>query len=69
MLYGSGGAGPRTVKYSNIDNSPGLAYDTAGQNGPIVFDHCYVTGNAYPGDAVTTASPQTKPVQGTGPRP
>ena len=69
MLYGSGGAGPRTVKYSNIDNSPGLAYDTAGQNGPIVFDHCYVTGNAYPGDAVTTASPQTKAVQGTGPRP
>jgi len=68
MLYGSGGSGSRTVAHSNIDNSPGLAYDTSGQNGPIVFDHCYVTGNANPGDAVTTTNPQSTPVPGTGPR-
>ena len=68
MLYGSGGGGPLLVAHSNIDNSPGLAYDTAGQNGPIVFDHCYVTGNANPGDAVTTTNPETTPVPGTGPR-
>ena len=69
MLYGSGGVGPRTVTHSNIDNSPGIAFDTSGQNGPIAFDHCYVTGDATRGDAVTTTNAETMPVPGTGPRP
>jgi hypothetical protein len=69
MMYGSSGLGPRTVAHSNIDNSPGIAYDASGQNGPIAFDHCYVTGNVNPGDSVTTTNAETMPVPGTGPRP
>ena len=68
MLYGSGGAGPLTVSYSNIDNNSSYAYDTQGSNGPITFDHCYTTGNTQPGDAVSTTNPASATVSGTGPR-
>jgi hypothetical protein len=69
MLYGSSGLGPRTVAHSNIDNSPGIAYDASGQNGPISFDHCYVTGGVNGSNSVATTNAETMPVPGTGPRP
>lgn len=67
MLYGSGGNGARTVTYSNIDQNT-IAYDTEGMNGPITFDHDYVTGTQTPGDAVTVTNAETAAVAGTGPR-
>ena len=67
MLYGSGAGG--SVKYSNIDDKPGVAYATAGSNGPIAFDNCYVTGQTAGGTVVTTTNPQSTTVMGAGPRP
>jgi hypothetical protein len=69
MLYGSTGAGPRTVTYSNIDQNP-IAFDTTpGNNGPITFDNDYITGTQNPADSVSVTNPQTATVAGTGPRP
>jgi hypothetical protein len=67
MLYGSSGAGPFTVTYSNIDQNT-YAYDTEGTNAPITFDHDYVTGTTNPGTAVSVTNAQTAAVTGTGPR-
>lgn len=66
MLYGSDGTGARSVTYSNIDQNT-VAFDTEGQNGPITFDHDYITGTQNPGDAVSVTNPQTSAVPGTGP--
>ncbi len=72
MLYGSSGAGPFTISYSNVDdNGPNgvWAYDTEGTNGPITFDHDYVNGQtADPSGVVTVTSPSSSKVAGTGPR-
>jgi hypothetical protein len=72
MLYGSSGAGPFTVSYSNIDdNGPNgvWAYDAEGTNGPITFDHDYLNGmNADPSKAVTVTNASSSKVSGTGPR-
>jgi hypothetical protein len=73
MLYGSSGAGPFTVSYSNIDDNNAAtgvnAYDAEGTNGPITFDHDYVNGNTTdPSKAVTVTSPSSGKVSGTGPR-
>jgi hypothetical protein len=69
MLYGSSGAGPRTITYSNIDQNQ-IAFDTTpGVNGPITFDHDYITGTQNPADAVSVTNAQTATVTGTGPRP
>jgi hypothetical protein len=67
MLYGSGGAGTRTVTYSNVDQNQ-IAYDTQGSNGPITFDHDYVTGTTNAGTAVSTTNAAKIAVTGTGPR-
>jgi hypothetical protein len=67
MLYGSGGAGPRTISYSNIDQNQ-VAYDTEGTNGPITVDHCYVTGMVQNGTAVSVSNQQSATLTGTGPR-
>jgi hypothetical protein len=72
MLYGSGGAGPFTVSYSNIDdNGPNgtITYATAGMNGPITFDHDYLNGTASDlTQSVMTTNPSNTTVTGTGPR-
>lgn len=68
MLYGSGGAGPFTVTYSNITQNTAYAYDTEGTNAPITFDHDYVTGMTNNGTAVSVTNAQTTAVTGTGPR-
>jgi hypothetical protein len=68
MLYGSAGTGTRSVTYSNVDQNQ-IAYDTtAGANGPITFDHDYITGTQNPADAVSVTNPATAAVAGTGPR-
>ena len=67
MLYGSGGTGTRSVTYSNVDQNQ-IAYDTEGTNGPITFDHDYITGTQNPGDAVSVTNAATATVTGTGPR-
>jgi hypothetical protein len=68
MLYGSGGVGPFTVTYSNLDTNTSFDYDTQGTNSPITFDHDYTADATNPGDAVTTTNAQTAKVTGTGPR-
>jgi len=68
MLYGSGGAGPFTVTYSNLYTNTSYDYDTEGTNSPITFDHDYTADATNPGDAVTTTNAQTAMVTGTGPR-
>jgi hypothetical protein len=70
MLYGSSGAGPFTVSYSNITLNSAYAYDTQGANSPITFDHDYVTGTVNAGNpaAVTVTNTQNAAVTGTGPR-
>jgi hypothetical protein len=72
MLYGSSGAGPFTVSYSNIDDNGTNgknAYDAEGTNGPITFDHDYVNGiTTDPSKAVSVTSPSSAKVSGTGPR-
>jgi hypothetical protein len=68
MLYGSSGTGTRSVTYSNVDQNQ-IAYDTtSGNNGPIVFDHDYITGTQTPADSVTVTNAATAAVTGTGPR-
>ena len=67
MLYGSAGTGSRSVTYSNIDQN-GIAYDTEGSNGPITFDHDYITGTQNPGDAVSVTNTAPSTLIGTGPR-
>ena len=67
MLYGSSGTGTRSVTYSNIDQNQ-IAFDTEGTNGPITFDHDYITGTQTPGDAVSVTNASTASVAGTGPR-
>ena len=68
MLYGSSGAGTRSVTYSNIDQNQ-IAFDTTpGVNGPITFDHDYITGTQNPADAVSVTNAETAAVAGTGPR-
>jgi hypothetical protein len=67
MLYGSGGAGPFTVTYSNL-YSNGADYTTLGSNSPITFDHDYTADSTDPGTVVTTTNPQSSMVPGTGPR-
>jgi hypothetical protein len=68
MLYGSSGTGTRSVTYSNVDQNQ-IAYDTTpGDNGPIVFDHDYITGTQNPADSVTVTNASTATVTGTGPR-
>lgn len=68
MLYGSSGPGPRTVTYSNVQNNS-YAFDTSDANGPITFDHSYVTGTQNTGaGAVTETNVQAAAVPGTGPR-
>jgi hypothetical protein len=69
MLYGSSGNSTRSVSYSNVDNNTDYAYATEGTNGPMVFDHCYVTGQTTSGGPVTVTNSQTAAVGGTGPRP
>ena len=72
MLYGSGGAGPFTVTYSNFDDNGTnghYAYDAEGGNSPITFDHDYVNGTASdPSSSVSTTNPSSTTVTGTGPR-
>jgi hypothetical protein len=68
MLYGSSGAGPRSVTYSNVQGNSDYAYETQGNNGPITFDHCYVSGQTAAGSAVAVTNPATAVVGGTGPR-
>jgi hypothetical protein len=72
MLYGSSGAGPFTVSYSNVDDSGpnGMnAYDAEGTNGPITFDHDYVNGIATdPNKSVSVTNASSGKVSGTGPR-
>jgi len=65
MLYGSGPAGG-TMKYSNVDASNEVAFDPAGTNGTITFDHCYIPGGA-PAAPVVFSNPAASPVAGTGP--
>ncbi len=67
MLYGSGGAGPFKVTYSNL-YSNGSDYDTLGNNSPFTFDHDYTADHTNPGTFVTTTNPQSSMVAGTGPR-
>jgi hypothetical protein len=69
MLYGSSGNATRSVSYSNVNDNTDYAYATDGTNGPIVFDHCYVTGQTTSGGPVTVTNAQTAAVGGTGPRP
>ena len=68
MLYGSSGAGPFTVSYSNIVQNSAYAYDTQGTNAPITFSNDYVTGTTNPGTAVTVTNAANATVPGTGPR-
>jgi len=68
MLYGSSGAGPFTVSYSNITLNSAYAYDTQGANAPITFDNDYVTGTVNNGTAVSVTNAQNAAVTGTGPR-
>jgi hypothetical protein len=68
MLYGSGGAGPFTVTYSNLYSNASYDYDTQGTNSPITFDHDYIADATNPGNAVTATNPQSAKVTGTGPR-
>ena len=72
MFYGSGGAGPFTVSYSNFDDNGTNgthAYDAEFANGPIVFDHDHLNGQASdPAGAVSTTNPSSATVTGTGPR-
>ncbi|HEX8795555.1 MAG TPA: hypothetical protein VF765_31615 [Polyangiaceae bacterium] len=72
MLYGSSGAGPFTVSYSNIDDNGANgvnAYDAEGTNGPITFDHDYVNGQKTdPSGVVSTTNASSSKVSGTGPR-
>ena len=69
MLYGSGGAGPFTVTYSNVDTNSAYAYGTLGSNGPITFDNDYVTGaTSDPASTVSITNPSSGQVAGTGPR-
>ena len=65
MLYGSGPSGG-TVTYSNIDTSNLVAFDPAGTNGAITFDHCYVPRGAATGP-VAVSNPASSTVAGTGP--
>ncbi len=67
MLYGSGGAGPFTVTYSNLYGN-GADYTTLGNNSPITFDHDYTADSTDPGTVVSTTNPQSSMVPGTGPR-
>ncbi|HEY3820491.1 MAG TPA: hypothetical protein VGL81_25170 [Polyangiaceae bacterium] len=68
MLYGSTGTGTRSVTYSNIDQNQ-IAFDTTpGDNGPITFDHDYITGTQNPADSVAVTNASTSAVTGTGPR-
>ena len=62
MLYGSGGAGPFSVTYSNLYSNSSYDYDTEGTNSPITFDHDYTADATNPGDAVTTTNAQTAKV-------
>jgi hypothetical protein len=69
MLYGSGGAGPFTVTYSNLYTNAGDDYSSLGSNSPITFDHDYLADQSTdPGSVVTVTNPQTAMVAGTGPR-
>jgi hypothetical protein len=69
MLYGSGGAGPFTVSYSNLYSNAGDDYSTLGSNGPITFDHVYRNGMVDDvGMVVTVTNPESAMVAGTGPR-
>jgi hypothetical protein len=65
MLYGSGPAGG-TISYSNVGTSNQVAFDPAGTNGTITFDHCYIPGGA-PAAPVVISNPAASPVAGTGP--
>lgn len=68
MLYGSGGAGPFTVTYSNL-TSNGEDYSTLGQNSPITFDHDHMTDMVSDlGNVVSTTNAQSSTIPGTGPR-
>jgi hypothetical protein len=67
MLYGSSGDAARSVSYSNVDDNTDYAYAAEGYNGPITFDHCYLTGQTTSG--VTITNPETAAVGGTGPQP
>jgi hypothetical protein len=69
MLYGSENTGTRTVSYSNVENNSTYAYEAQGTNGPITFDHCYVSGQTVPTSAVTETNAASAEVPGTGPRP
>jgi hypothetical protein len=69
MLYGSGGAGPFTVTYSNIYSNASADYSTLGNNSPITFDHDYSPGtHDDPGSVVSVTNGQSSMVAGTGPR-
>ncbi len=68
MLYGSGGAGPFTVTYSNMYSNTSYDYEVQGTNSPITIDHDYSAGTTSPGNAVTVTNAQTAMVTGTGPR-
>ena len=69
MLYGSGGAGPFTISYSNISDTGTVAYDAEGTNGPIAFDHDYLSGaTSDPSGAVSQTNTSSSTVSGTGPR-
>jgi hypothetical protein len=69
MLYGSGGAGPLSVTYTNVVTNSAYAYGTIGSNGPITFDHDYVNGaTSDPTSTVSVMNPSSGQVSGTGPR-
>jgi hypothetical protein len=69
MLYGSSGNATRSISYSNVEDNTDYAYAAEGTNGPIAFDHCYVTGQTTSGGPVTVTHPQAAAVGATGPRP
>ena len=69
MLYGSGGAGPFSVTYSNMYTNTSSDYDAEGTNSPITFDHDYAADTTSdPQKVVNVTNAQTAMVAGTGPR-
>ncbi|MEO6417900.1 MAG: hypothetical protein ABIP39_00735 [Polyangiaceae bacterium] len=78
MMYGSGNAGSRTVKSSNLTNDSSMGVDESGTNGMITISDGYwamngtgAADNLHKTDSaiVVTNMSTTTPVANAGPRP
>jgi len=65
MLYGSGPLGGSMTYSNDVAASGEFGFSVAGTNGPITFDHDYISDNST-GAGVTITNAATATVPGTG---